>query len=122
MKLLIRWIITMIALFLAAWLIPGIRVEDTNAWIAYGVMAAVLALVNAIIRPILSFLSCGCIIATLGLFALVINAFTLWLSAWIAQSWFGIGFQVDSPWAALFGSIVVSIVSVVLSLILVEDK
>ena len=121
MKLLIRWIITMIALFVSALVIPGIRVDDTNAWIAFGVMAAILALVNAIIKPILSFLSCGCIVATLGLFTLVINAFTLWLASWIAQTWLGIGFYVETIWAALLGGIVVSLVSIVLSVIFVDD-
>lgn len=121
MKLLLRWIITVIALFVAAFFVPGIRVEDTNAWIAYGVMAAILALINAIIRPILSFLSCGCIIATLGLFALVINAFTLWLASWVCSAWLGIGFYVESFWAALIGGIIVSVVSVILSLIFVDD-
>ena len=48
MKLLIRWIIVAIALVVAVWLIPGIRIEDTTAWIAVGVMAAILGLVNAI--------------------------------------------------------------------------
>ena len=121
MKLLIRWIIVAIALVGAVWLIPGIRVEDTNAWIAVGVMAAVLGLVNAIIRPILAFLSCGCIVATLGLFMLVINGFTLWLSSWIAQNWLNIGFVVDGLWPAFWGGIIVGVISFVLSLILVDD-
>ncbi len=122
MKLLIRWIIVAIALVVAMALIPGIRVEDTNAWIAVGVMAAVLGLVNAILRPILAFLSCGCITATLGLFMLVINGFTLWLSSWIAQNWLNVGFYVDGIWPAFWGAIIVSIVSFVLSLILVDDR
>ncbi len=121
MKLLIRWIIVAIALVVAVWLIPGIRIEDTSAWIAVGVMAVILGLVNAIIRPILAFLSCGCIVATMGLFMLVINALTLWLSSWIAVEWFNIGFYVDGFWPALLGGIVVSIVSFVLSLFLKED-
>jgi len=121
MKLLIRWIIVAIALVVAVWLIPGIRIEDTNAWIAVGVMAVILGLVNAIIRPILAFLSCGCIVATMGLFMLVINALTLWLSSWIAVEWLNIGFYVDGFWPALWGGIIVSIVSFVLSLFLKED-
>jgi putative membrane protein len=121
-KLLIRWLIVAIALVVAVWLIPGIRVEDTNAWIAVGVMAAVLGLVNAIIRPILAFLSCGCIVATLGLFMLVINGFTLWLSSWIAQNWLNIGFYVDGFWPAFWGGIIVGLVSFVLSLVLVDDR
>lgn len=122
MKLLIRWLIVAIALFAAVAVIPGIRVEDTNAWIAVGVMAVVLGLVNAIIRPILAFLSCGCIVATLGLFMLVINGLTLWLSAWIAQNWLNLGFYVDGFWPAFWGGIVVGAVSFVLSLVLVDDR
>jgi len=122
MKLLVRWIIVAIALVVAVALIPGIRVEDTNAWIAVGVMAVVLGLVNAIIRPILAFLSCGCIVATLGLFMLVINGFTLWLSSWIAQNWLGIGFYVDGFWPAFWGGIIVGVVSFVLSLVLVDER
>jgi len=122
MKLLIRWLIVAIALVVAVAVIPGIRVEGTNAWIAVGVMAVVLGLVNAIIRPILAFLSCGCIVATLGLFMLVINGFTLWLSAWIAQNWLNIGFYVDGFWPAFWGGIIVGVVSFVLSLVLVDDR
>jgi putative membrane protein len=122
MKLLIRWLVVALALVGAVALIPGIRVEGTNAWIAVSVMAAVLGLVNAIIRPILAFLSCGCIVATLGLFVLVINGLTLWLSAWIAQNWLNIGFYVDGFWPALWGGIVVGAISFVLSLILVDDS
>jgi putative membrane protein len=121
MKLLIRWIIVAIALVVAVWLIPGIRIEETSAWIAVGVTAVILGLVNAIIRPILAFLSCGCIVATMGLFMLVINALTLWLSSWIAVEWFNIGFYVDNFWSAFLGGIVVSLVSFVLSLFLKED-
>jgi putative membrane protein len=122
MKLLIRWVIVAIALVVAMALIPGIRVDDTNAWIAVGVMAVVLGLVNAVIRPILAFLSCGCIVATLGLFMLVINGITLWLSSWVAQNWLNIGFVVDGFWPAFWGAIVVSAVSFVLSLILIDDR
>jgi putative membrane protein len=121
MKLLVRWIIVVIALIVALLLIPDISIEGTNAWIAVGVMAVVLGLVNAIIRPILAFLSCGCIIATMGLFMLVINALTLWLSSWLAQQ-LGIGFYVDGFWPAFWGGIIVGIVSFVLSLFLSDDR
>lgn len=121
MKLLIRWIIIAISLVVALWLIPGIRIEETTAWIAIGVMAAVLGLVNAIIRPILAFLSCGCIIATMGLFMFVLNAVTLWLASWISVNWLNIGFYVDGFWPAFWGGLIVSIVSFVLSLILVDE-
>ena len=120
-KLIIRWIIIVIALFAAEWLIDGIYVIGTDGWIAFSVMAVVLGLINAIIRPILKFFSCGCIVLTLGLFILVINAFTLWLSSWIAVNVLNVGFIVDGLWAAFLGALVVSIVSFVLSLVLVDD-
>jgi putative membrane protein len=55
------------------------------------------------------------------LFLLVINAFTLWLSSWIAVNFLNVGFYVDGVWAAFLGGLVVSIVSFVLSLVLVDD-
>ena len=121
MKILIRWLITAIAVFFTAWLMPGIDIEGTNAFIAVGVMAIVLGLANAIIRPILAFLSCGCIVATLGLFMLVVNAITLWVSSWICVNILNIGFHVDTFWAAFFGSIVISVISFFLYMILIDD-
>lgn len=122
MKLILRWLIIAISLYVAVLVVPGITVEG-DAWVAFSVMAIVLALVNAVIRPILKLLSCGFIIITLGLFVLVINAGTFLLASNIAQNVFNVGFYVDGFWPALFGSIIVSIVSVVLSNILIdEDK
>jgi len=117
MRLLIHWIVTGVALFAAAWIVPGIRVEG-NAWAVYAAMAVILGLVNAIIRPILKFLSCPLILITLGLFLLVINGATLWLSSRIAVRFFGIGFYVDGFWAAFLGALIVSLVSLILGSIL----
>jgi putative membrane protein len=119
MKLLIRWAIVAFSLFVAAWLVPGIRVEG-NAWLIFTVMAVILGLVNAIVRPILTLLTCSLVILTLGLFVLVINALTLWLASSIAVNWFHVGFYVDGFWAALLGSLIVSIVSVILSAVIRE--
>ncbi|MCK4977754.1 MAG: phage holin family protein [Anaerolineales bacterium] len=121
MRLLLRWLIIVVSLVVAALVVPGIHVEGSEAWIAYSVMAIVLGLVNALIRPILKILSCGCVIATLGLFLLVINAFTLWLSSWIAVNLLGIGFYIESFWAAFLGALIVSMVSFLLSLVLIDD-
>ena len=121
MKILIRWAISAVAIFLTIRLLPGFYIEETNGFIAIIVAALILGLVNAIIRPILAFLSCGCIVATLGLFMLVINAFTLLLTSWICQS-LGIGFYIDGYWPAFLGSIVISIISFVLSLFLIDER
>jgi putative membrane protein len=113
-KLLIRWLIAALALFLAAWIVPGIQVA-ANAWWIYAVMAVILGLVNALVRPVLKLLSCGLIILTLGLFTLVINAFTLWLASSIAVHWFHVGFYVHGFWAAFLGALIVSIATVIMS-------
>ncbi len=120
MKLLLRWIITTLSLFVAAELVPGIRVGH-DAWAAFAVMAIILGLVNAIIRPILKLLSCPLIILTLGLFSLVINGVTLWLASAIAVDWFHVGFYVDGFLPAFLGAIIVSLVSVVLTAILRDE-
>lgn len=121
MRLLMRWLITAAALFIAAATVPGITITDQNGWVAVFIMAAVFGLVNAFIRPILTLLSCPLVLLTLGLFTLVINALCLWLSAWIAQNWFGAGFTVNGFFPALIGGIVVGIVSFLLSMFLPDE-
>ncbi|HUV90229.1 MAG TPA: phage holin family protein [Anaerolineae bacterium] len=120
MKLLIRWIIASLALFAAAWLVPGIRVEG-DAWVVFAVMAVILGLVNAVIRPFLKLLTCPLILLTLGLFVLVINGVTLWLASDIAVNWFHVGFYVDGFWSALLGALIVSAVTIILSALVRED-
>lgn len=120
MRFIIRWLITAVALFVAAALVPGIEV-DGNAYVALGVTALILGFLNAVIRPLLTLLSCGFILVTLGLFIFVINAVVLWLAAAIAQM-FGIGFYVDGFIPALIGSVIVSIVSFLLSVFLKDAE
>lgn len=117
----VRWAVVAVALVAAAWVVPGIRVDDTRAWVAVIVMAAILGLVNAFVRPILKLLSCGCIVLTLGLFLFVVNALTLWLASWVAVDWFNVGFHVDGFWPAFWGGIVVSIVSFALNTVLADS-
>ena len=114
MNLIKRWLVFMLALFVAAWLIPGIHVES-DAWVVYAVTAAILALLNAILLPILKALSCGLIILTLGLFSLVLNAAVFMLSSYLAQTWFHVGYVVDNFWSALLGSLIVSVISMLFS-------
>jgi putative membrane protein len=121
MRILIHWFITSVALVVAAWLVPGIRVER-EAWTVFAGMAIILGLVNAIVRPLLKFLSCPLIVLTLGLFVLVINGITLWLASAIAVRWFHVGFQVDGFMPAFLGALIVSIVSVILTAILAPKR
>ena len=114
MNLFKRWLVFMLALFVAAWLIPGIDVKG-DGWVVYAITAAILALLNAILLPILKTLSCGLIILTLGLFSLVLNAAMFMLSSYLAQTWFNVGYVVDNFWSALLGSLIVSVVSMLFS-------
>ncbi|MCU0484592.1 MAG: phage holin family protein [Anaerolineales bacterium] len=123
MKLILRWVITALAVAAAAYLLPGIKVSnEPSALTTLAVAAIVLGLVNALIRPLISFLSCGLIILTLGLFTLVINALMLWLTSYVAQNWLGVGFVVQDFWSAFLGAIIISAVSFVLSLGLRDEK
>jgi putative membrane protein len=121
MRILIHWLITTVALVVAAWLVPGIRVER-EAWTIFAAMAIILGLVNAIVRPLLKLMSCPLIILTLGLFVLVINGLTLWIASGIAVRWFHVGFYVDGFAPAFIGALIVSIVSVILTAILAPPK
>lgn len=108
MNLFKRWLVIMAALFVAALVVPGIHVAP-NSWVSYAVMAAILALLNAILLPILKGLSCGLIVLTLGLFSLVLNAAVFLLASNLSKNLFDIGFTVDGFLPALLASIIVSI-------------
>lgn len=119
-QLLVRWLIAALAVAAAAFLVPGIGHDGSGALVAIAVTAAILGLMNAVLRPILRFLSCGLIVATLGLFLLVINAFVFWLAAQVSENWFHTGFYVDGFWPAFWGAIVISVVSFALSMFVTE--
>jgi putative membrane protein len=122
MRLLIRWAISALSLFSAAWLIPGIHVDDGRGWVVYAIMAVVLGLANALVRPLLTLLTCPLIMLTLGLFTLVINALTLLIASAVANNWLQVGFYVDGFWPAFWGAIIVSIVSIVLNAFVSDEK
>ncbi len=119
MKFLTRWAINTLALFVAIWIVPGIHLE--SGWLSIIWLALIFGLVNATVRPLLKFLTCPLILLTLGLFTLVINALMLSLTAWIGNL-FGIRLTLDGFWAAFWGALVISLVSVLLSLFVREDQ
>jgi len=119
-KLLIRWLISAIALVAAVWIVPGIDASG-GGWVGVIAMAAILGLVNATVRPILRLLTLPITAMTLGLFLLVINGFTLWLAARITNRIFDADFVVDGFFDAILGGIIVSVVSLVLHRILIDD-
>lgn len=115
--LLIRWLINAVALYVAVTLLPGM--EFTGPTWKLLAVAAVFGIVNAVIRPILTLLTCPLVVATLGLFIFVINALMLLLTSWLSQAW-ALGFRVDGFWAALLGGLVVGLVSLAMTLLVRE--
>ena len=111
--LIIRFVITGIAVLLASQIVPGIVVESPGAGVAAIVL---LALLNALLRPILYLLSIPLIIVTLGLFMVIINAVLLQLTAYFIK-----GFVVEGFWPAFWGALIISVVSSILNLMISED-
>ena len=107
MKLLIKWLLAAVALLCVAYLYSGVEVRSFGAAL---IAALVIGLCNAIVRPVLVILTLPVTIITLGLFLLVINA----LMFWAASSLSGNGFQVHGFWAAMIGSVLYSIISLVI--------
>lgn len=112
MRFLLRLLATAAALWAAVALVPGI--EYGGSWPGLLAVAVVFGVVNAVIRPILFFLTCPLVFLTLGLFVFVLNAIMLGLTAWIAGA-LGIDFVVSGFLPALVGALVVGVVSAVLN-------
>ncbi len=117
-KFLFRWGINAVALYAAVLIVPGI--EFRGDWTGVLWLALISGLLNALVRPLLKFLTCPLIILTLGLFTLVINTVMLLLTSRIGQA-FGIGLTVDGFWTALLGSLVISVVSIIMSVIFRDE-
>lgn len=115
MRFLLRWLVMSIAVAAAVLLVPGIRVSGPNVWLSIVMGALILGLLNATLGIVLRVGTIGCIVMTLGLFNLVINAGILMAASWVSENWFSLGFHVTGFWPALFGGIVISIVSGVLN-------
>lgn len=103
LSLLIGWLIVTGAILLAAYVVPGVRVRSVGS---AAVAAAILGIVNLILKPIALFFAFPFIVITLGLFIFVVNALLFWLAAAVAP-----GLDVKNFWSALLGALIVSIVS-----------
>lgn len=112
MKLLIGWLLNALALLGVAYFVPGITVSNFTAAL---IAAAVIGLVNMLIKPILLILTLPVTIITLGLFIFVINGILFWLVGNFLD-----GFDVKTLMAGIIGAIVYSVISWVLSAIVVD--
>jgi putative membrane protein len=124
-KFIIRWAIIAVALYVAVAVvnavIPGGIVLQSESWLSYVWLALIFGILNAFIGPLLRLLTCPLIILTLGLFTLVLNTLLFYLAGFIGRA-FGVGFTITSFWAAFLGALVVSVVSVVLNLLVRDEK
>jgi len=103
MQLILRWLISALALLALPYVMSGIEVK--SFYIAL-IVAVVLGLINAVVRPVLILLTLPVTVLTLGLFILVINALLFWFVASFVD-----GFQVSGFWAAFFGAILYSLIT-----------
>ncbi len=113
MGFLVRVLVNAFAIYLIARIVPGITVA--SVWTALGA-GLVLGLINAVVRPILIVLTLPVTLVTLGLFLFVLNGLCLWLSSLLVK-----GFEVHGFWAAVFGALLVSLVSWMLN-VFVSDR
>ena len=111
MDFILRWLITAIAVGAAVWIVPGIDVVGTEAWIAVALVGLILSLINISIKPIAQTLSLPLTCLTLGIFYLVVNTAMLYLAAWVAEGVFDVYLHIASFGSAFVAAIVVSIVS-----------
>lgn len=119
MPFLVRLLVNAAALWVATRLVPGVSYEGGTLPLL-GV-ALVFGVVNAFLRPVAKILTFPLIIVTLGIFALVINGLMLWLTSSLSSA-LGLGFHVSGFWAAFWGGLVVSIVSMMLSLLIRDSS
>jgi len=99
------WLITAASLTVVTWVVPGVRAHSIGGLLW---AALVLGLVNAFIRPVLWLLTLPLTVLTFGLFALVVNAFTLWLTAAMVKD-----FEIDGFGSALLGALVMALLGVI---------
>ena len=120
---LIRVGVNGVALWVAALVLPGINLAEGDLgwgrklWTIFFV-AVIFGVVNAIIKPIAQLLSLPFIVLTLGLFIFIVNAFMLQLTEWLS-GWLDLSFSIDQFfWDAVFGAIIITLVSWVLNVVL----
>jgi putative membrane protein len=115
------WFATSIATMAAIALVPGITPVG-GTYFGPVMCALALALVNATIKPVVKVLSLPIGIVTLGFFYLVINAFMLELASWLSRNVLAAGIAIDTFGSAILGSIVISLVSMVVSSVIGLDE
>ncbi|ONI67989.1 hypothetical protein BWI15_33575 [Kribbella sp. ALI-6-A] len=122
-NLIIKLLANAAALAVATWVVGGITLQAESTGrkvLTLLIVAAIFGLVNAVVKPIAKLLSLPFIILTLGLLIFVINALMLLLTSWITGK-LDVQFHVDGFVAALLGSLVITLVGVLLNAVLPDE-
>jgi putative membrane protein len=114
MRFLARLVLNGLAIIIVAWLLPGIHISSALSALLAGV---ILGFVNAIVRPVLFFLTLPLTLLTLGLFIFILNAICFGLTALLVP-----GFSIDGFFSAMFGALLVSVVSWILNGLLIGRR
>lgn len=120
MKLVIKLIVTAVALWVATLLVPGIQLHShstASKITTLIVVALIFGVVNAVLKPIAHAVGCLAYALTLGLISIVVNGLLFWLTSWIAGK-LGLPFHVTGFTAAVIGALIVGIIGWITSLIL----
>jgi putative membrane protein len=112
MRILARVLLNGLAIIVAAWFVPGLSLAGPGTALIAG---AILGIVNVLVKPVLVVLTLPLTLVTLGLFLFVVNALCLGLTAAVVP-----GFDIAGFWSALFGALVVSVVSWILNGLLLD--
>ena len=108
----VRWLITAAAVWVAAQIVGGIHLDG---WQTTLIVALILGLLNAVIKPLLVIGTLPLLVMTLGFFLIIINTGLLALTAWICGKFDSLHFAISSFGAAFWGAVIISIVSMVIS-------
>ena len=124
MKIIIRFLVIAVALGVAAWLVPGIKLtgHDHTAQVeTLLIVAVIFGVINILLKPIIKTVGCAFYVLTLGLFAIVVNGLLLWLTSYIAFDRLHEPFHVTGFVAAVEGALVVAVISFVAHLVIPDD-
>jgi putative membrane protein len=120
MKHLLHVLVTAAALAVATWLVPGIELLTAGSGkriLTLIVVALIVGIVNAVIKPIVKTIGCLFYVLTLGLIGLVVNGLLLWLASWVAGQ-LKLPFHITGFWPAFWGAIIIGIVGWVLNMVI----
>ena len=125
MKIFIRFLVIAVALGVAAWLVPGIKLtghDHTKQVETLLIVAAIFGVINVVLKPIIKTVGCAFYVLTLGLVAIVVNGLLLWLTSWIAYDKLSEPFHITGFAAAVEGALLVGVLTWLIHLVIPDEE